>query len=54
LQLAPDDAAIRNDFGAALSALGRLAEARLQFEAALRIKPDFEIARRNLQRLPAP
>jgi spermidine synthase len=47
---APGDAELRNDFGAALAARGELAEALDEFEAALRLRPDFPGALENRDR----
>ena len=47
---APRAAETHNDLGAALAGLGRFAEARDEFLAALRIRPDFPDARANLAR----
>jgi protein O-mannosyl-transferase len=44
-------AEVHNDLGVALAGLGRLSEARDEFVAALRIRPDFPDARANLARL---
>jgi Tfp pilus assembly protein PilF len=43
---------VHNNFGLALLRLGRPAEARAQFEDALRWQPDYAEARANLGRLP--
>ena len=37
------------NLGSALAQLGQLAEAKSHFELALKIKPDDELARQNLQ-----
>jgi tetratricopeptide (TPR) repeat protein len=44
----PADADFRNNFGIILARSGDLAAAAAQFEAALRISPTHEVARRNL------
>jgi tetratricopeptide (TPR) repeat protein len=43
------DAVLHSDLGAVLARLGRLREAVPEFEAALRIDPNLEAAKRNLQ-----
>ena len=53
LGMAPDDAEIRHNFGAALLAKGKWAEARREFEHALRLQPDYAKARTSLERLQA-
>jgi tetratricopeptide (TPR) repeat protein len=47
----PLAANVHNDLGVALAGLGRLPEAREQFQAALGIMPDFPDARANLARV---
>ncbi len=47
---APRAAEVHNDLGAALAGLGRLPEAREEFQTALGIRPDFPDARANLVR----
>jgi len=49
LQFRPDDAQMHNDLGRVLAQLGRIREAVPEFEAALRLNPGLEPARRNLQ-----
>jgi tetratricopeptide (TPR) repeat protein len=44
----PRAAELHNDLGIVLARLGRFPEAIVQFEAALRIEPDFQAARANL------
>ena len=44
-----DDAVLHSDLGAVLARLGRFREAVPQFEAALRLDPNLETARHNLQ-----
>jgi len=46
----PGDADIRNLKGAALASVGRFDEAVLEFEAALRLAPDSESVKENLQK----
>lgn len=45
----PSEPRMRNNFGVTLAQLGRVAEARAQFEEALRLEPGFTDARRNLE-----
>jgi len=45
----PHYAEARNNLGIALGMSGRLDEAINQFREALRVKPDFADARRNLE-----
>jgi protein O-mannosyl-transferase len=47
---APRAAEVHNDLGVALAGLGRLQEARGEFQSALAIRPDFADARANLVR----
>jgi Flp pilus assembly protein TadD len=49
LQFRPDDAALHSDLGEVLARFGRTREAVPEFEAALRLDPKLEKARRNLQ-----
>ncbi len=44
----PKDAGLRMSLGAALARMGRMGEARTEFEAAVRIDPGFQAARRAL------
>ena len=53
LRLCPDDDVARYELGKILIAVGRRAEAQEEFEAALRINPDFKSARRELTALAA-
>ena len=53
LRLCPDDDVARYELGKILIAVGRRAEAQEEFEAALRINPDFKSARRELKALEA-
>jgi len=53
LRLCPDDDVARYELGKILIAVGRRAEAQEEFEAALRINPDFKSARRELKALAA-
>ena len=50
-KLLSPDAEARNNLGAVYSAQGRLHDAALQFEEALRIDPDDLEARENLKRV---
>src|SRR5690606_28450968 len=47
LELQPSLAEAHNNRGAALQVLGRHCESRSTFETALRLKPDFAVARLN-------
>lgn len=49
LEFRADDAVVHSDLGALLARLGRFREAVPEFEAALRLDPNLEVARRNLQ-----
>lgn len=49
LPFRPDDAQMHNDLGTVLAQSGHVREAVPEFEAALRIDPKLEAARRNLQ-----
>ncbi len=51
LRLCPDDDVARYELGKILIAVGQRAEAQEEFEAALRINPDFKTARRELENL---
>jgi len=53
LELCPDDDVARYELGKIFMAVGRRAEAQEEFEAALRINPDFKSARRELKDLQA-
>lgn len=48
VDLRPQDAGVRANLGTALARMGRFADAIPQFEAALAIDPDLQIAKRNL------
>ncbi len=54
LQLHPDDAGLQNACGRTLARLGRKDEARARFEAALRLNPAMESAKKALAALAAP
>ncbi len=49
LQFRKDDAVLHSDLGTLLARLGRIREAVPEFEAALRLDPNLETARHNLQ-----
>jgi Flp pilus assembly protein TadD len=51
VRLNPEDANAQANLGTALAQLGRLAEAKLHYEAALRIDPNNQLARENLQQI---
>ena len=53
LESAPEHPIIHNSYGIALAELGWLAKAREAFATALRLKPDYALARDNLQRATA-
>ena len=52
--LKPENPGLRNICGQTLAKLGHKDEARAQFEAALKLKPDFEAAKKALAELDAP
>jgi tetratricopeptide (TPR) repeat protein len=49
--LAPSEPSTRNNYGAILMRLGRMAEARIQFEASLKLNPDQATALTNLAQI---
>jgi Flp pilus assembly protein TadD len=49
VRLNPDDAEAEANLGSALAKTGNLAEAKAHFERALKLKPDYVMARENLQ-----
>jgi tetratricopeptide (TPR) repeat protein len=49
LDFRQDDAVLHSDLGAVLARLGRFRDAVPEFEAALRLDPNLETAKRNLQ-----
>lgn len=49
LALCPDDEVARYELGKALADRGRYKEAELEFEAALRINPEFVDAKKQLE-----
>jgi len=49
LDFRQDDAVLHSDLGAVLARLGRIREAVPEFEAALRLDPQLETAKRNLE-----
>jgi Flp pilus assembly protein TadD len=49
-----DNAGLHNAAGGMLAKLGRKAEARAQFETALKLKPDFDEVKKELAELDAP
>ena len=49
--LAPSDPSTRNNYGAILMRLGRTAEARVQFEASLKLNPNQSTALTNLAQI---
>jgi tetratricopeptide (TPR) repeat protein len=50
LQVAPNAHEIHNNLGIAYAQLGRMTEARVCFEQAVRLRPDFTDAQENLER----
>ena len=52
LSLCPDDDVARYELGRLLARTGRSEEARREFTEALRVNPNFEAAKRELQSLP--
>ena len=50
IEPAPGAAETHNNLGIALAQLGRIGEAIPEFQAALRIRPDFADAKANLAR----
>lgn len=50
LEASPNNASAHNDFGSSLARRGLLKEGESHFLEALRIKPDFPLARKNLAR----
>jgi tetratricopeptide (TPR) repeat protein len=50
LEVAPNNAAVHNDFGTSLANRGRLKEGEKHFAEALRLQPDFPLAEKNLAR----
>jgi Flp pilus assembly protein TadD len=51
LRLKPNYVEAHNNLGAALFTMGKMSEAKTEYEAALRINPDFDAARENLSLL---
>lgn len=51
LRICPDDDVAHYELGKILQKLGRTEEARAEFEAAVKINPDFNDARRQLETL---
>lgn len=49
LEKSPRDADLHNNLGIVWAASGRRLEAKSEFETALRLRPGFEIAKRNLE-----
>ena len=49
VELRPGDSDLHNNFGIILAKSGDLAAAAAQFEAALRLNPGHQVARRNLE-----
>lgn len=47
----PSNPSVHNDFGSSLARRGRLEEGKKRFEEALRLKPDFPLAQKNLARV---
>jgi Flp pilus assembly protein TadD len=53
LRLDPDQAEAHNNLGVIESGSGRIAEAAADFRAALRLSPNFDEPRKNLEALEA-
>jgi Flp pilus assembly protein TadD len=53
VRLSPNSVMAHTNLGGALALLGRVAEARAEFQTALRIMPEHEPARQNLRLLDA-
>lgn len=51
LKLCPDDEVAHYELGKVLQGVGKAEEARQEFEAALKINPNFSEARRQLEKL---
>jgi len=51
VHLNPEDANAEANLGSALAETGNLKEARLHYERALKLNPNHELARENLQQL---
>jgi tetratricopeptide (TPR) repeat protein len=51
LDLCPDDDVARYELGKIFAGMGRRDEARAEFEAALKINPNFQGAKRELEKL---
>jgi len=51
VRLRPDDANAEANLGSALAEIGKLAEAKLHFQRALRIDPNHKLARENLEQI---
>ena len=52
LDLCPSDDVAHNELGELYARMGRTAEARTEFEAALNLNPNFTRAQKNLEALP--
>lgn len=50
LEANPNVAGVHNDFGTMLAQLGRMEEGAQHFAEAVRLKPDYPLAKRNLER----
>ncbi len=51
LTAVPHNSSVHNDFGASLARRGKLQEGAQHFREALRLKPDFPLARENLTKV---
>ncbi len=51
LAAAPDNPSVHNDYGASLAGRRKLEEGERHFREALRLKPDFPLAKKNLARV---
>ena len=50
LEAAPNNASVHNDFGSSLAQRGRLKDGERHFIEALRLQPNFPLAKKNLAR----
>jgi Tfp pilus assembly protein PilF len=50
LEAAPNNASVHNDYGTSLAQRGQLNEGAKHFAEALRLRPNFPLAKKNLAR----